>query len=619
MSIELPEPSENDDIWGQELNAAIQSVKATSDAAAAAAATNVSINALDAVGNPILSYGNTSVTAIATTALGAPNGIPTLDSARKVPVEQLGNLGYADVGAAAASHQHALTDIPQAQIAIDASPAFAIFNTVTGAWPRRVDITASPKRTVIYWGDAALPPDAKPGIDLYFGPKTSGATNNTPVTVPDPTPTPDPVTGVVMSTPTIAVAGSQFTITATFTNGSTATTYAWIQLAVRGPNGELQDCGYNTNVALTSGQVLTVTGTGNAASTGTWTTYLAQNQTGGTAQTNWVNGPAATFSIAATGGVGGSTGTGTPGSGSVPLLNLSGLSWNSGVCDKSNSVEGAKSFGDWRGRPIDSFMFFTGRGSTNEMAFIPDAATSFKGYRVVAQPFAPEHQNISTAAVAGGAMDAFWVQWGKDIVAKGWNDGRTILRLAWECNGDWYEWSWVKSGAANFVNAWKRTVNNIRAGGANKVKFDLCMNKGNVNGGIDWQSQIADPLIGYIDIIGLDWYDFAPGEVNSSQFNAQANANPGFNPIATYCRAKGLKMSIDEWGVCTNVNGFGAGGDNPFYIQSMKAIMAANTDVFINDMYFNVNGGEGLEQQIWPVDTKPNSSAFYKSPSGFGR
>lgn len=615
MSIELPEPSPTEDVWGTELNTAIESIKSIADAAATAAASNVSVTDEDASGNPIINYGSTSAAVLLASARGVADGVASLDNGGKVPLAQLSNLGYADVGAASALHTHALSDLPQVALAVNASPAIAVFNNTTHQWPRRIDITSSLTRTVIWWGDAVIPTDAIPNVDIYFGPKTSGATVPDPTPTPTPTPTPD-VNLITLSVPTVTVNGSLYNISATCTVTG-AKTFAYLQLAVRGPGAVSQDTGYNSNVTIPAGGSLTLSGSGTATAVGTWTVFAAYNLTGGTNQSDWINGPAQTFTIATIGGGGGTPGTGTPGSGSVPLIGRSGLSWNSGVCDRSNgSITECTAFFNWRGRPGDSIMFFPGRGTTGEMMWMPDGLTTFPGYRVISLPSQPQPQQNSVAAA--GSMNSFWQSYGAALVAKGWNDGRTILRLNWECNGNWYAWSWMNGGAATFVNAWKNVVNSIRAGGADKTKFDLCMNRGNVNGGVTWQTQIMDPLIGYVDLVGLDWYDFAPAQTNDSAFNSAAAQDPGGNSIATYCRAKGLKMTIDEWGVCTSgVGGFSGGNDSPYWIGKMFDWMYANRDVLVHETYFNVNA-DGLYQQLYPVDTKPNSSAAYRASNHWG-
>lgn len=601
MTIELPEPSVGD-VWGQELNTAIETVAAEAASAQAAADTNVSIDALDADGNPVITYGTSTATVLLVSAVGAANGAADLDASGQVPKDELGNLSYVDVGAAAAVHTHALSDVPQAARAIDLAPAMALFNTGSQKWPRRIDVTTSNTRTVIYYGDAQIPSDALPGVDLFFGPKNSGATAS-PSPAPDPSTTPDPITGITTGLPVVTVNGSRYTITATFNGGTTARTFANVQLAVRGPGGIQADTGFLINQNFTANQTVTLTGSGTATAVGTWTAFITYNISGAT--NTWANGPAQTFTISSLGGVGGA----------APLLGLSGLTWNSGEYDSSDgSVTAAQAFFSWRNRPGDSIMYFTGRAQWSDLTWLRDDLTTWPGYRVISLPSQPTNMDNSTTAA--GSNNAFWVAYGQSLHDKGWDDGRTIIRLNWEPNGNWYPWSWVFGGASQYVNSFKNVVTSVKTH-APRTKFIMGMNKGTVNGGVTWQTDIMNPLLGYVDIVGLDWYDHGPAQLDQSAFDAAKAQDPGANSISTYCRANGLKMSIDEWGNSDGAPTFPGGHDNPFFIGAMFDWMTANADVFVLEQYFNQSAG-GFNQQIYPVATHPNSSAAYKSTSHWG-
>lgn len=615
MAIELPDPSEDSDVWGTELNSAIEAIDSKADAAAAAAATNVSASD-DDDGNVAITYGENSATLLKTSAVGAPSGVASLDAAGQVPLDQLGNLSASDVGAASAFHQHSLNDVPQVALAVNQAPAIAIFNTATQKWPALTAVTDSPTRPIIWTGDADIPTYARPNVDFFFGPRKSGTTVVTP-TPPDEPTTAFDANGVSLGLPVVTVNGSTYNITANVETNSNVT-FAYLQLAVRGPQGEAQDTGYNNNEVVNS-TIFEVDGSGNAASTGTWTVRLAYNLTGGSAQTNWVDGPTAEFTIVDLGGVPSDPGTGTPGSGTMPVLGRSGLSWNSGVLTGGNgSVTSANEFFNWRNRPGDSIMYFTGRATWTDLTWLRDDLTAWPGYRVIALPSQPTGQ--SNAATAAGTNNAFWIQYGLNLKNKGWDDGRTIMRLNWEANGNWYSWAWQNGGPAQFVQAYKNVVNSVKVH-APKTKFIMNMNRGNNYDGTVWQTQIMDPLIGFVDIVGLDSYDHAPAQTNDSSWNSTLAQNPGLTSVATYCRAKGVKMSLDEWGPSYGVSGsFTGGGDNPYYMAKMWDWINANDDVLALETEYNhVGAPSSLKHQIFPTTINPNAAAAYKSTSRWGR
>lgn len=619
MSIDLPEPSPTDDVWGEQLNDAINSIVSEAiDAAVAAGGITVGAITSSALqGNGLrknLTQQIGSANVVLADAIGSYGGVAPLDTGGFVPLRNTGNLSYTSVGAAASQHTHSQADLPDVARALDSAPAIGIYNTATMTWPARISLTTSATRTVIWFGDADIPTDAIGGIDLFFGPTTSGVTN------PDPgtgggngTTDPDPGTGNTTGAPTITVNGSQYNITATYTNGTAATTYTYLQLAVRGPNGEQQDTGILGNVTLAPGATQALTGSGSASSTGTWRAWIAYNITGGADQSNWVDGPVTTFTIASTGGgVTPPPTGGTGGARTIPLLNRSGLAWNSGVFYNAGDLNSANQFAVWRGRKLDSIMYFPGRGSYSEMNNMRSDLTAWPGYRIVTLPTQPSGNNDSYGAGSAGA--AFWLQWGKDLHSKGWDDGRTIMRLNWELNGDWYPHSVPANGATNFIASIQTAVNNIRAN-APKSIFNLCMNRANP-GANPWASSIYDPLNAYYDIIGLDWYDDFPAQNNSGAFNQAVTSDPGPTSLATYCRSKGKMMWLDEWGLSHRTDG-PSGGDDPFYMNSMWDWCVANSDILAGETYYEDPGTNGQGGQI-SQGANPNGGAAYRSTSHWG-
>jgi hypothetical protein len=621
MSLNLPEPSPTGDVWGNQLNDAISGlVQIAVDAAVAAG--GIALGDYVKFSNP----GRGNITPISqlvgtsefwlAAAGGLKNGLATLDDAAQLPLNQAGNISYATVGAAAAKHTHPVADIPDVARALDAAPAIAIFNTTTNTWPARVTLTTSLTRTVIWFGDADLPTDARAGIDLFFGPDNRGGG-----TVPNPgsdpgngTTTPDPGTGNVTGAPTVTVNGSEFNLAATFTNGTTATTYAYLQLAVRGPNGESLDTGYLTNVTLAANAAQALSGSGTATSTGTWSAWIAYNVTGGADQVNWVDGPKTTFAISSLGGGVTPPPAGDPGgSRTIPLLGRSGLGWNSGVFYDAGSITAATNFAKWRGRKLDSIMYFPGRGSDNDLNYRINQLDSWAGYRIFSVPCQPDKTgNLGTSTT----YTNFWKQWGTDAKAQGWNDGRTIVRLNWEGNGNWYAWAWVNGGSALFVQTYMNVVNAIRST-APKMLFDFTMNRNNNYTGQDWRTAIADPLINHYDIIGLDSYDDFPGAPNLSLWNQQIAQNPGPTSIADYCRTKGKMMWFQEWSSSHRPDG-SPGNDNPFYITQMWTWMNANIDILAGETYYEDNGTNSQNGTLYSSSFNPNAGAAYRALTRWG-
>lgn len=609
MAISLPNPDALD-VWGTQLNTAINTVEGE----AQTLKTRVDNIVATGVGSNVVTTDKLGVT------------VATLDGGGWVPARQLANVTPTLVGAAPASHQHNLSDIPQAQLALDFSPAWAAFNTTTNKWPRRIDVTNSQTRVVIWAGNATPPSDAIVGVDLYYGPRTAGRIIVGAGSDPTPTPTPD-VNGITLFAPTVTVNGSLYNISANMTNSSTARTIAYTQLIVRGPNGENADTGYLYNRSFTASEAVTLTGSGSATVTGTWSVRIGYNITGSSGDPYWISGPATNFTIATTGGgttppVGGGAGR------TIPLIGRSGLTWNSGVFRNAGDLTSANQFATFRNRPLDSIMYFPGRATWNDISYKRSDLTTWPGYRIISLPSQPTTGDPTLAANqnsvgAGATSVAFWTQYGKDLASMGWNDGRTILRLNWEGNGNWYAHAWYYQGAAQYVATYKAVVNAIRLN-APKTLFNMTMNKGNKLDATVWQTDIMNPLINHVDIVGVDWYDDYPNQSNTSGFNSALALDPGPTSVATWCRANGKMMWIDEWSLSHRPDaGSAAGGDDPFYINQMYLWLAANADVVAGETYFEDNGTNGqngtLMLQSNGTQLNPNGTAAYIATNRFGK
>lgn len=300
-------------------------------------------------------------------------------------------------------------------------------------------------------------------------------------------------------------------------------------------------------------------------------------------------------------------------SGKVPVLGLSGLPWNAGVFTGNGQAAARSAFETWRNRPVDAAMYFPGRATWPEMAWLNDELNAFAGYRIIALPTQPTTANNS--ATAAGTNDTWWKNYGISLVNKGWNDGRTILRLNWEANLTGNPYAFNKPDAATFVNAIKKVVAAVLTT-APKTLFSVCVNKSNVITGIDAINHIYTPLKDTIDLVSLDWYDHGPAQTTQTLFDQAANQVPGGNNLAAWCRANGKKMWLEEWGPSRGdaAAGWPGGGDNPFFIQAMWNWINANLDVLAGETTYNDDGAPAmLKHKVYPSTDNPNASAKYKS------
>jgi hypothetical protein len=165
-----------------------------------------------------------------------------------------------------------------------------------------------------------------------------------------------------------------------------------------------------------------------------------------------------------------------------------------------------------------------------------------------------------------GANDAYATQQralGASIVSQGLNVPTHVLRINWECNGDWYPWSIKYGGAGAFKLAFQNCVRNIRAGGATNVKFDLCYNNGPSQAGADFA---AFPGAEFCDVVGVDSYDWYNSVFDAGDWTEKINRVPGLQTCRDFAVANGIMFALDEGG---NIHVAPGGNDNPFYWTKM--------------------------------------------------
>ncbi len=498
-------------------------------------------------------------------------------------------------------HQHSGADVPSLQRQIDATMRCVMFDDASNTWPYQSDVTPTYPPTPMFWyGNAALPVQARWGLDYVDqldATNHGGSTN-----IPDPTeePTEDPVEDpdeptmtIAMSTPVASINGAAVTVSAALTTAGGPQTFARVQVAVRGPSGQTNDVAYRANVTVDG--TLSLTGGFTASASGTWTAYATYNKTGGSAQSDWVDGPKKTFTVTLTPPDTGNGGTTPPtGSASVPKVNRSGIQWNSGVArwdsdNPDNTVNLANAFGTWRGRSVDGFLHFPKRQTWNDMFNgVPASWANFPGYIVYSIPPQPETEGAqNNSATAAGQNNTRWEDFGKKLTAMGLNRSTFILRI-WEVNGYWYKWAWgnergtkvAPNTVESFVAAMKNLSTSVKKYAPN-IKISINMTRGQSRSGTTWQS-VYNQLLGnhqygaYFDVIGYDTYDWYPA-TNTGNWNGTLNEAPGFNDIVSYCRSNGKQIGVEEWGLVGG--GAGGGADNPYFITQMYGVFNSIKDV----------------------------------------
>jgi hypothetical protein len=283
---------------------------------------------------------------------------------------------------------------------------------------------------------------------------------------------------------------------------------------------------------------------------------------------------------------------GTPGA-------RSGLPWMSGSNgDPTMEARYYDAFGTWRGRPDDVAMLYTDRSSwssvTGANMFVFQYMTGWPGKLVISQPPFPS-DGSTLAQCAAGAYDAHWQDFGNALVSN--NRASSIIRIAWEFNGDFMYWH-ATNDTAQFIQCWNHVASAIKSTdpqaltdwtiNSKYTPTDTCM--GNATN--------CYPGDQYVDYIGIDNYDQWPPST-TTPFDTIANAVGGVTWIYDFAVQHHKRFSVGEWGVVSAASaGANAGGDNPAFVQNMWNWFQAHPAIGLYESYFSTSLAGEVDSKI---------------------
>jgi hypothetical protein len=267
--------------------------------------------------------------------------------------------------------------------------------------------------------------------------------------------------------------------------------------------------------------------------------------------------------------------------------NRSGQPWLSGANgDPLMTPDDVDAFCSFRGHPCDLAQLYVARDSWNSIVQPSFAETNFAGWPgklVIAVPPFPEDGTSNLTSCAAGAYDSYWKQFGLTLDQE--KRQNSIIRLAWEANGDWYPWSGTNVSA--YINCFRRIVDDIHTTAKPWPQFDWSIDAHYSQNPPSHVPTDLYPGDGYVDVISIDAYDHYPSSHTLDEFNAQADAQGGITWLYDFARAHNKLFGIAEWGVASG-SGDNGGGDNPNYIQFMRDWMMARAGRgMYYEAYFN--------------------------------
>ena len=181
---------------------------------------------------------------------------------------------------------------------------------------------------------------------------------------------------------------------------------------------------------------------------------------------------------------------------------------------------------------------------------------------------------------AAGAYDAHARTLAANLVKAGL--GTSSIRLGHEANGTWYADAvpGTPTGEREWRTFWARTVTAMRSvAGAH---FSFVWNVAH---------QVRDlslvnfyPGDRYVDVIGLDAYDFGTANATGSSFTALAAEPGGLNDVMRFARAHHKPFAVPEWGLLPH-GSQGRGRDDPSYVDGIARITRSKDVAFSGYWY----------------------------------
>jgi hypothetical protein len=283
--------------------------------------------------------------------------------------------------------------------------------------------------------------------------------------------------------------------------------------------------------------------------------------------------------------------------------NPSGLPWKSGVSVPGDSswATATIAFGSWRGKSIDAAILWPTRSSWADFVSPSSQYSSWAAEpftKVIGIPLYPENIGAKVSACTAGSYNSYWRTFATTMESSGLAAQGTIIRLGWEMNlhTDW-------GTPSQFAACWRDIVSIVKPI-APGLLWDWNVNRGSSGGMPGATVLTAYPGNSYVDIVGVDSYDFWPPATAVGGWQQQLTGAYGLNYWLAFASAHGKQFSVPEWGLQATSND--GGGDDPGYISDMYNFFASNSGTVAFESYFNYPG-----YSLNGPDQYPNSAAEY--------
>ncbi len=282
----------------------------------------------------------------------------------------------------------------------------------------------------------------------------------------------------------------------------------------------------------------------------------------------------------------------------------SGLLFDSGVFPMHKATV-ATEIDRQRGRASDVIAVFPTRDSWNSImsTWWMDSTripAGFTGTLNVGMPMWPKNGNLSTAA--RGGYNEQWKQFARVLAAR---YPTAYVRPGWEMNLPGWYYAATPATRDQWISAFRHAVTSMRSV-APGLRIVWNPNEGAGQTGTK-DAAMFWPGDGYVDIVGIDAYDWWPGYTSAANIAKHRDGEYGWNHWLNFAKSKGKKFALPEWGVAPA--NAASGGDNPQYIRFVYDWLKQNQEWIAFETYFQESASY-IRSDLFT--SSPKASAEYK-------
>lgn len=194
-------------------------------------------------------------------------------------------------------------------------------------------------------------------------------------------------------------------------------------------------------------------------------------------------------------------------------------------------------------------------------------------------------------AIAAGEYDAYITEFARQS-----GPDPLLIRFAHEPNGDWYGWCGTRSGAAVYIEAFRRVRRIFNAVGSG-AKFVFCVNAEDVPASEVNRFEIYYPGSAYVDAVGLDAFNWGATPMRSWR-------TPGTLLTPAYERA--VRAFPDKPLLLAETATASAGGNKANWISTLLAQQPWRFPAIKAVIWFNMD-----KERDWAIASGHDAQVFF--------